>query len=572
MNTNAGDRDRDREWNPDAAAFGPSSTAPPGPGYSPFDNNNNNAPGFGGKNLNPQNNNFVNAMNVNMDTNNIPGQLPFPAPNLFMGAFQQQFPQQPQQQQQQQQDQSQLRGFQGFNPPPFGLPQLNNFNPLFHPFLFAPTPAMMAAFQPGMGLQMPNLPSAPIFSDPTAPTAPNVNGASGAGAATPKRTVEPLEVPVATQEYMAQASLPPQEITPPQPLLVILDINGTLIYRKHRRLPPQFVKRPGLDKFLETLMDKYTVMIWSSSQPRTVNAVCERLFPRNKRQQLAAEWGRDKFGLTSAQYKEKIQVYKRLETVWADEGIQAKYPTSKTKLGKQRHAQLLAHQENPDAVPPPLPMRWDQSNTVLIDDSKLKAAAQPYNILEIPEFTNDPNVDESQVFKKVLKRLNILARRDDVSKMLRHWEVQKQRFGANDAPEADDKEVDIDDDDDDGGVEVVAQGGNNHENPSGAANNNVAKGEALDPVAEARKERRKARKRERKAARRATKDSSTTTAAAAAAVDVKEAVVVPEQQPSPPSPVSSVSQSGNFLLDRLEESLEPQQQRQPQPQPERQTT
>ncbi|KAL2217150.1 NLI interacting factor-like phosphatase-domain-containing protein [Thermoascus aurantiacus ATCC 26904] len=578
-----------RRLKPDAPAFEPSRTMPTESSSLQFNNNNNapGAPGLAGLNLLNSQNLMMNAMNMMNMNNNPPGLLPFTAPNMFMGgAFQQQFLQQLQQQQQQQQQQLQP-GPQGFTPGPFGVPQLNNFIPPFNPFMFTPTAAMMAAFQPGMNLQMPNAPSAPIVPDPasSAQTAPN--GAVDAGAATPeapKRGVQPVEVPVVTEKYMAQASLPPKEISPPQPLLVILDINGTLIYRKHRRLPPQFVKRPGLDKFLDTLLEKYTVMIWSSSQPQTVNAVCERLFPKKKRAQLAAEWARDKFGLTHAQYREKIQVYKRLEKVWADESIQARYPRSKNKLGKLRHAQLLAHQADPDSVPPPLPMRWDQSNTVLIDDSRLKAAAQPYNILEIPEFTNDPNskVDESQVFKNVLKRLNILARRDDVSKMLRHWEMQKQQSGggagldgAADLDELDD--MDDIDDDEDGGVEVGNNhqsnnndnSNNNHESENASGANNV-NGEtttttttAVDPVAEARRERRRARKREKKAARRAAKEK----AKQAAAVTAQQQQVQQQPLPSPPSPVSSVSEEAeHFLLDRLEE---PQQQ--PPPQPQKQT-
>jgi hypothetical protein len=68
--------------------------------------------------------------------------------------------------------------------------------------------------------------------------------------------------------------------------------------------------------------------------------------------------------------------------------------------------------------------RWDQTNTILIDDSKLKASKEPYNILEIPEFTNDPTIDETRLFAKVLGALDTLSRHDDVSKLLRVWNEQ----------------------------------------------------------------------------------------------------------------------------------------------------
>jgi hypothetical protein len=63
----------------------------------------------------------------------------------------------------------------------------------------------------------------------------------------------------------------------------------------------------------------------------------------------------------------------------------------------------------------------------LIDDSKLKALSEPFNILEIPEFTNDPKIDESTLFAKILQRLDILSHHDDVSKVLRVWNERVEK-------------------------------------------------------------------------------------------------------------------------------------------------
>ncbi|PKY06843.1 HAD-like protein [Aspergillus campestris IBT 28561] len=260
------------------------------------------------------------------------------------------------------------------------------------PFLnMTPTPAMW------------NTPS-PFHMDPTAfaaagPAAASTPGGPGRKSANAqrRRSHSPVSPPSATEAYLAQSALPPQKSKARfRPLLVILDLNGTLICRKHRRMPPNFASRAGLENFLETLMSKYKVMIWSSSRPETVNAICQQLFPGKKRKALVAEWGRDKFGLTPKQYGSKLQVYKTLQTVWANESIQAKYP------GRARRP-------------------WNQTNTILIDDSKLKALSEPYNILEIPEFTNPPGAGDEDIFPKVLDRLEALSKYDDVSKALRLW-------------------------------------------------------------------------------------------------------------------------------------------------------
>ncbi|KAL4899688.1 hypothetical protein BDW74DRAFT_163130 [Aspergillus multicolor] len=234
------------------------------------------------------------------------------------------------------------------------------------------------------------------------------------GSKVDKEPSKPRRPPTATEVYLEQASKPPKELPSPQPMLVILDLNGTLIYRKTRKFPPSFARRPGLETFLKVLIEKYKVMIWSSSQPATVAAVCKQLFPGPMRKELAVEWGRDRLGLSKAEYNSKIQVYKTLNTVWSSKQVQGSHPNT-CKRGKKKY------------VP-----RWDQTNTVLIDDSKTKAVSEPYNLIEIPEFTNDPSVDESNVFARVLQRLELLSRCDDVSRMLHKWTTANPETGVFD--------------------------------------------------------------------------------------------------------------------------------------------
>jgi hypothetical protein len=300
---------------------------------------------------------------------------------------------------------------------------------------------------------------------------------------------------------------------------------------------------------LDALLKNYKVMIWSSSQPETVNAVCEKLFPGEKRKSLVAEWGRDKLNLSKAQYRSKVQVYKTLETVWSNQDIQASYPSSHQN-GQSKTKKKGARGNS----------RWDQTNTILIDDSKLKALSEPYNILEIPEFTNAPGIDESHIFPKVLECLDTLAQHDDVSKLLQLWNSKLATniatildfdIGVNQSPQQ--------------------QNGSSSTTPS-----------TPQEVAQARKERRRAHKQEKKSARRAAVINAAPvnppTAAAVSAITaegVNEGVTPIVSTPTTtgddsaiptatavsqshtrrsPSPASSV-QSENYLLDRLEESL-----------------
>ncbi|KAL2828259.1 NLI interacting factor-like phosphatase-domain-containing protein [Aspergillus cavernicola] len=352
--------------------------------------------------------------------------------------------------------------------------------------------------------------------------------------------------PSATEKYLDQSSLPPKPTPSPQPLLVILDLNGTLIYRKTRKFPPSFARRAGLDEFLKILVEKYKVMIWSSSTPATVDAVCLKLFPETNRKEIVAEWGRDHLGLSKSEYNSKIQVYKTLETVWSNKQIQASYPKGPNP----------PHRTSKRARP-----RWDQTNTILIDDSKVKALSEPFNLIEIPEFTNAPGVDESAIFPKVLQRLDILAKCDDVSKMLQSWDSAASGTSILD--------LDV------GSIQPNPPGTLDGESQSQPEPD-------IDP-ATARKLRRKHRKSEKKAARRAataftamahsslpTRNQGQGQGQGQSAINTETPDQLQNQQLSfsnpnskpseetnrSPSPVSSV-QSENFLLDRLEETLGP---------------
>ena len=175
------------------------------------------------------------------------------------------------------------------------------------------------------------------------------------------KSPEPLPIPIPTKAYLSLASHPAIRVQSPQCLLLVLDLNGTLLYRTVGS--SNYTPRLFLPQFLDYCLSNHSVLIWSSATSANVSAICARLFTPAQRAQLLGEWARDTLGLTPAQYVEKTQVYKRLDRIWADKTIQREH----------RWFDVGG--------------RWTQQNTLLLDDSILKASAQPYNLVQMPEFT-----------------------------------------------------------------------------------------------------------------------------------------------------------------------------------------
>ena len=196
-------------------------------------------------------------------------------------------------------------------------------------------------------------------------------------------------VPEPSAAYIKQASLPPREAPEPRHILVIIDLNGALIHRPDRRKPTLYIARTSADLFLDYLFSRFKCMVWSAARPNNVDQMCRQLFPGKARNKLIAEWGRDKMGLSEEDYNKRTQVYKRLETVWNDRGIQACHPLR--DYGR----------------------RWDQTNTVLIDDSREKGRSHPYNLVKVPEFEGQKESED--VLRMVAEYLDDLLVQEDVS-------------------------------------------------------------------------------------------------------------------------------------------------------------
>ncbi|PWY83000.1 HAD-like protein [Aspergillus heteromorphus CBS 117.55] len=254
--------------------------------------------------------------------------------------------------------------------------------------------------------------------------------------------------PIPKKAYLDQAAGKPQPIRQRQPLLIVLDLNGTLIHRYRKGVPLRFVSRPGLDEFLDRLLKEYRVLVWSSARPLNVKGICDTVFSKAQREQLLGEWGRDELALAPELYNANVQVYKTLDTVWENQPIQWSYRPFPIRRRREHEeeddndsgdantqaAKADAGAATEDAVQAfmksgkladQIKICWDQTNTILLDDSKLKATSEPYNVIEIPTFTRNtrPDADERNILTKVLDLLEILSSHEDVSTVLHKWDM-----------------------------------------------------------------------------------------------------------------------------------------------------
>ncbi|KAI4263445.1 MAG: hypothetical protein L6R42_001406 [Xanthoria sp. 1 TBL-2021] len=231
------------------------------------------------------------------------------------------------------------------------------------------------------------------LATPSSPPAPN---SPAAPRPSPGDTVEGPAVPVPVASYLAQSAIANTKRPTPQPLLLVLDLNGTLLYRP--KASSAYRPRASLESFLSHCISNYKVLIWSSATPQNVTRICSRIFTPEQRKLLLGEWARDTLDLTALQYTSKVQVYKRLDRIWNLDRIQRTHPDF--QMGQ----------------------RWGQWNTLLLDDSVLKSSAQPHNAVVVPEFTKKDVTEEAgetEVLGQVVAYLETARTFDNVSSFVR---------------------------------------------------------------------------------------------------------------------------------------------------------
>lgn len=230
----------------------------------------------------------------------------------------------------------------------------------------------------------------------TASPSSNIN--NGRAAITPPSKASG-GIPDPTPLYMARASFLPKRRTEPGPLLVVIDLNGTILYRPDRRKSHNFRRRPHADTFIRYCVETFWVVFWSSARPENVRRMVETLVSPEQLHRVVAVWGRDRFGLTPEDYNARTQCYKRLTALWDDPVVRASFPADRPGYeGKC----------------------WDQGNTVLIDDSVEKARSEPHNAITIPEFTGNMN-ESLDILPQVHDYLNELCFQEDVSTYVRAY-------------------------------------------------------------------------------------------------------------------------------------------------------
>ncbi|KAI7091833.1 hypothetical protein KC356_g331 [Hortaea werneckii] len=265
----------------------------------------------------------------------------------------------------------------------------------FNPILF--NPAFFTSDEVSKPKAAPMTPRKNVTDSPQQGLASQEKSSTQASSKSPKRPhLQLIPRPMPTFNYVKTANEISKTLDKPRPLLIILDLNGTLLFRKSRGA--SFVGRPKVQEFLQYLLAKHKVMVWSSATPTNVELMCEKLFAPHQKDKLVGIWGRDKLQLSPTQYNQKVQVYKQLRWAWRDHSVAS---SALPSTGE-----------------------WNQENTVLIDDSEEKAASEPYNLLKIDEYEGTAEQDELDVLGQVVDYIQKLSRQSNVSAYMRQHPFQ----------------------------------------------------------------------------------------------------------------------------------------------------
>ena len=249
----------------------------------------------------------------------------------------------------------------------------------------------------GFGYYPPNMPLPPLIPQGRPPQPSRSPNGSRSNKPRDERSVPSKQsggVPDPSPLYLVHASLPSLRLPHPRKILVVIDLNGTLLYRPNKRNPSHFIERPHARRFLSYCIETFTVAIWSSAKPDNVRKMCAQLMTPEQHRKVVAIWGRDKFGLSSSDYNLRVQCYKRLTTLWNAPEVASSHPNYANGG------------------------RWNQADTVLVDDSIEKGRSEPYNIIPLPEFKGDANED-GFILPQVHDYINNCASQADISTYIR---------------------------------------------------------------------------------------------------------------------------------------------------------
>lgn len=205
------------------------------------------------------------------------------------------------------------------------------------------------------------------------------SGESSATTGSPISSFQP------SNEYLA-ISLKPSTLTTTnqkkkEKQLLILDLNGTLCVRSRDK--KNFCVRPHLQSFFQYIFHNFIVMVWSSAREQSVDNMCNMF----GHYQPILIWNRSHFNLTAREYYSHVQTLKDLNLVW-------------------------------DHLP-----EFNATNTIVLDDSVIKLAAHPYNLIKMSTFHNDNFLQDDRFMDrdlcKVANYLNLLKEQSNVCNFIR---------------------------------------------------------------------------------------------------------------------------------------------------------
>ncbi|KAK0480069.1 hypothetical protein IW261DRAFT_110358 [Armillaria novae-zelandiae] len=214
-----------------------------------------------------------------------------------------------------------------------------------------------------------------------------------------------------SSDYLELSQQPSTHIDDPSSSrkLLILDLNGTLLYREGKPQGPRRYRRdrvngssepqhrvahprPYMGSFRQYLFHPKTLewldtMVWSSAQPFNVDHMVGQCFKEEK-EKLIAVWARDTLGLTSAQYHQKTQTTKDLAKPWAALSLLPdRNDEASTLSSSDDGPSHSADEPAPTSEPSRSAYAHSALTTLLLDDSPLKAQLQPWNHFCVPEYT-----------------------------------------------------------------------------------------------------------------------------------------------------------------------------------------
>ncbi|CED85217.1 TFIIF-interacting CTD phosphatase, including NLI-interacting factor (involved in RNA polymerase II regulation) [Phaffia rhodozyma] len=218
----------------------------------------------------------------------------------------------------------------------------------------------------------PHRPSTQTVAATNAASPPSSPGVRSRPSYPTKRRTVPLP------EYFESAKKNPVRLDIPsvERKLVLLDLNGTLVFRPKASAERTFRRRPFVGAFLDYLRARWEVGVWSSAQPHSVTKMVEFLELQGGKdsRQLKLVWARDTFGLTPAEFNQKTETVKDLDVVY-------KYLDQETSADGSS-------------------VRYSNESTLLIDDSHTKTGCQPFNHIHVPDYDGRLSTQSARAFKR----------------------------------------------------------------------------------------------------------------------------------------------------------------------------